>query len=262
MGEAAGALTRTGSLAAEPARAWLLAGESGQGMFAYSAAIGELMANSVMSAGVNVGVAGWAIVTADLKGPVHILAHVVFWGSLVYASAIVGTILSRVRALGVCARLLGRLPFAGRWLRLDPAKVREIEQAIDAVFAHRPSMVVRVLLLEGLAQAFLLCEVYWAIRSMGVPISPASAAFVEVTTRPVSIVEVVGATEMGYAAVFSWAGMPAAVGFTLSLVKTVRSLTAGGIGLVLAAGLNRSGLAAARIRRPAGDPLDLGASAD
>src|SRR5262249_41698423 len=40
FGEAAGALTRTGALTAEPARAWLLADRGGQGMTGYSAAIG------------------------------------------------------------------------------------------------------------------------------------------------------------------------------------------------------------------------------
>src|SRR5262249_13072880 len=45
IGEAAGALTRTGSVAAEPARAWLLANRGGHGVHGYAAAVGELMAN-------------------------------------------------------------------------------------------------------------------------------------------------------------------------------------------------------------------------
>src|SRR5262245_9455510 len=36
FGEAAGALTRTGALTAEPARAWLLANRGGQGLVGYS----------------------------------------------------------------------------------------------------------------------------------------------------------------------------------------------------------------------------------
>src|SRR5262245_26610904 len=51
-GEAAGALTRTGALTAEAARAWLLANRGGQGVSGYSAAVGELVANSVASAAV------------------------------------------------------------------------------------------------------------------------------------------------------------------------------------------------------------------
>src|SRR5262249_29608175 len=50
LGEAAGAVTRTGSVAAEPARAWLLANQGGQGVTGYWAAAGELLANSVASA--------------------------------------------------------------------------------------------------------------------------------------------------------------------------------------------------------------------
>src|SRR5215467_1624701 len=49
FGEAAGALTRTGSFAAEPARAWLLGRVGGQTAPGYSAAAGELMTNGAVS---------------------------------------------------------------------------------------------------------------------------------------------------------------------------------------------------------------------
>src|SRR5262245_31677442 len=111
LGEAAGALTRTGSLAAEPARAWLLGRWGGQALSGYSAAAGELMVNSATSAGVNVAVAGWVLLTVDLKGPVVVLAHVLLWGSLVYLGVVVGVVLSRLRILGACARVASRLPF-------------------------------------------------------------------------------------------------------------------------------------------------------
>src|SRR5262249_655869 len=87
LGEAAGAVTRTGSLAAEPARAYLLANQGGQGALGYSAAAGELLANSAISSTVNIAVAGGVLWTATLKGPVVILAHVLLWPSLVYLSA-------------------------------------------------------------------------------------------------------------------------------------------------------------------------------
>ena len=211
LGEAAGALTRTGPFAAEPARAWLLASRGGQGTPGYSAALTELMVNSGTSAALNVAVAAWALLTADLEGPVVVLAHVLLWGSLVYLGIIVGSVLSRVRILGVCFALTGR-----------------------------PTALARILLLELTAQAVLVCEVYWAIRSMGVAASGRSALFIEVMTRAVTAVQFVGATEVGFAVVFTWLGMPAAVGFTLSLVKTLRSLTAAGIGIGLLPGGDRS----------------------
>jgi hypothetical protein len=68
-------------------------------------------------------------------------------------------------------------------------------------------------------------------------------------TRAVTAVQFVGATEVGFAVVFTWLGMPAAVGFTLSLVKTLRSLTAAGIGIGLLPGGDRSSPALVPIAR-------------
>src|SRR5262249_47088907 len=103
LGEGVGALTRTGSLAAEPTRAWLLANPARQGVAGYSAAAGELMANSATSAAFNVAVAGGLLSTAALHGPVVVLAHVLLWGSLVYLGFLVSIAASRVRLLGICA---------------------------------------------------------------------------------------------------------------------------------------------------------------
>jgi hypothetical protein len=242
LGEAVGALTRTGPFTAEPARAWLLAGRIQQGMSGYSAAVGELMANSGTSAAVNVAVAGWMLLTAELKGPALVLTHLLLWGSLVYVGVIVGTVASRARILGACVRAARTLPVIGRWLRIDSMKLSEVEHAISSALPSRPAALVHILLLEISAQALLVCEVYWAVRSMGVAISVPSALFLEVMTRPVSIVQFVGATEAGYAVVFSWLGIPATVGFTLSLAKTLRSLTAAGLGVGLLTGISRSSL--------------------
>jgi hypothetical protein len=243
LGEAAGALTRTGAFVAEPARAWLLARRGGQGIPGYSAVAGELVANSGTSAAVNVVVAGsLLLLTAGLNGPVVALAHVVLWGSLVYLCVVVGTITSRVRILGASARVATRLPFVGPRLRIDPGKVRELGDAISSALAQRPSVVARVLLLEVTAQAILVCEVYWAIRSMGVTASGTTALVIEVMTRAVTVVQFIGVTEAGFAAVFTWLGLPATVGFTLSLVKTLRSLTAAGIGIAFLPRDKRSSL--------------------
>jgi len=231
LGEGAGALTRTGSLTAEPVRAWLLANRGGQGAPGYSAAAGELMTNSATSAALNVVVAGWALLTADLQGPLLVLAHVILWASLVYVGVVVGILASRVSILGASARVVGKLPLVGRRLRIDPAKVGEMERAVRSALTERPTALAYILLLEISAQAVLVCEMYWAIRSMGVAVSLPSALFFEVMTRALTVVEFVGATEVGFAVVFTWLGMPAAIGFTLSLIKTLRSLTAGGIGV-------------------------------
>jgi hypothetical protein len=93
---------------------------------------------------------------------------------------------------------------------------------------------------------------------MGAPISLSSAIFIEVMTRALTIVEFVGATETGFAVVFTWLGMPAAIGFTLSLVKTLRSVTAAGVMIGLLAGIERLGAVLAAIRTSRHVVLDSG----
>jgi hypothetical protein len=252
LGEAAGALTRTGPFAAEPARAWLLGSRGGQGLPGYAAAVGELIANSGTSAAVNVVVAGWALSSAALTGPVVVVAYVLFWGSLVHALVVVSAVASRVRILGACARLAGLVPVVGRRLRVDPVKVREVEDAISFTLRGRPGALAGIVLLEIAAQALLVCEAYWALRSMGLPVSLRSALLIEVMTRAVNLVQFVGTSEAGFAVVFTWLGMPAAVGFTLSLVQALRSLAAAGIGVSLLTALKWWTCPADRSRRAMG----------
>jgi hypothetical protein len=261
LGEAAGALTRTGALAAEPARAWLLANRGGQAVSGYSAAVGELLANSATSAAVNVAVAGFVLLNVNLEGPIVVLAHSLAWGSLVYLGALVAIVVSRVRLLGVCARGAARLPVVGRWLRVDALKVQAMEETITSVLAERSSSLAALIVLEITAQAILVGEIYWAIRSMGISVSLTSALFIEVMTRVLTIVEFVGATEMGFAIVFTWLGLPAPIGFTLSLIKTLRSVTAAGIGIGLLAVIDQMNAARVPARRQCAPGPDGGLAA-
>jgi hypothetical protein len=253
IGEAAGALTRTGALTAEPARAWLLARSGGgQAVRGYSAAAGELLANTGMSAAVNVVVTGYLLLAGRLEGPVTILAHVLFWASLVLVVALVAVVVSGVRVLGVCARFVGGLPLIGRRLQADPARIAEAQRAISSAFTERPAVLAQIFLFELSAQALLVLEVYWAIRSLGVAISGATALVIEVMTRAFSVIELVGATEMGFAFAFAWLGLPAAIGFTLSLIKTLRSVAAAAVGIPVLTFVSPSGAAlAAPDPRPA-----------
>jgi hypothetical protein len=127
-----------GSLAAEVARGWLLANRRGQGIPGYSAAAGELMANSAISAAVNVAVAGFVLLMADLSGPLVCLAHALLWGSLVYLGFVIGLLIPRAWVLGVIAHAAARLPFVGRQPGMDPVKMRDMERTIRSVLA-KPS---------------------------------------------------------------------------------------------------------------------------
>lgn len=239
LGDAIGAVTRTGMLSAEPVRAWLLAGSAGSGAHAYAAAASELIANSCTSAAVTVAVAGWMLLALELHGSLLVLCHILFWGSLVYICSAVGALAARVYLIGAILGWAGALPFAGRYLRTDPIRVRVTEDAIIHALTGAPSTVAQVVLLECLAQAILVSEVYVALRSMNAAMNVPDALYVEVLTKAANIIQLIGVTEAGYAVVFDWLGLTAALGFTLSLVKVLRSLTAAGLGLVILNQLDR-----------------------
>jgi hypothetical protein len=258
LSQAAGALTRAGGMAAEPARAWLLVGREGQGIPAYAAVIAELAVGSAVSAAVNVIVTGVLLLSDTVSGPLLALTHLLFWGSLVCASVVTAVLTSRFSLLSACSRLARRLPGGGRRLWLATHTVEAMEGAIRAALVGRPAALVRVLALESVGQIILLAEIYWTIASMGANISVRSALVVDVMTRAVNVAPLIGLAEAGYAVLFTWMGMPAAVGFALSLVKTLRSLLAAGITLAALAVASRSTWISASARSAERASLDPG----
>jgi len=251
IGEAVGTLTRTGMFSAEPARAWMLAGQTAAGSHGYAAAAGELIANSCTSASVSVVVTGYLLLAGDVHGPIRVVCHVLLWGSLVYVSAAAWALFARVYLISAIVRGVGALPLIGRRLTIDRARVRDVENAIIHALTDRPAALVRILLLECVAQSILISEIYWTIHSMGIPIDPWTAVKVEVLTKASNIVQVIGVMEAGYSVLFTWLGMTAVVGFTLSLVKLLRSLAAAGLGLAIL-----KGLAALPVRGELAPPAD------
>jgi hypothetical protein len=239
VGEAVGALTRTGPFGAEPLRAWMLAGQGGPGPQAYAAAVSELIANSCTSAAVTVVVAAMAIPAFHLHRPLLVVCHVLLWSSLLYICVVVGVLAARAQLIGAALRGLGRLPILLRRMQIDPERVRATQDAVVHSFVGRPRVLATVMWLECVAQAILVTEIYWTIRSMGVSASPTAALLVEVLTKAANVVQFVGVREAGYAVALDWLGLTAAAGFTLSLVKLLRSLITAGLGLAILKGLDR-----------------------
>src|SRR5262249_52664658 len=130
LGEAVGTLTRTGMFSAEPTRAWMLAGQTGPGTHAYSAAVGELIANSCTWAFVSCLVTGWLLSSGTVHGPIKVVCHVLLWASLVYVVAAAWAISARVYLIGLILRGIGALPLVGPKLRTDRARVRAVEDGV------------------------------------------------------------------------------------------------------------------------------------
>lgn len=232
VGEAVRTLTQTGPFMSEPARAWMLARQGLGGPRAYGAAISEIVANTFTSSLVTLGVVIFALGT-DLAPQVVALCLTLAVVSLVHLTLVVIALMRRAYVISAILRVVRALPLIGRRVRADSTRVRETEDAILTVLRDRPDRSMQVLLLELVAQAILVFELYWTLRSMGSEISLGSALLVEALTKIVNGVHLLGATEGSFALIFEWLGMTAAAGFTLSLVKRVRSLALAALGLAL-----------------------------
>jgi hypothetical protein len=159
----------------------------------------------------------------------------------------IGAIASRAYVVGGLLRRVAGLPLAGRWLTTNPVRVRSMEDAILHALTRRPAVLTEILLLECAAQAVLVAEIFWTIRSMGITMTAGDALLVEVLVKAANLIQFVGVTEAGYAAVFNWLGLTAAVGFTLSVVKLMRSLLTAGAALAVLNRLDRFGLTLAAV---------------
>lgn len=232
-GEVARTMAHGVPFLAEPTRAWVLSRQGVDAAHAYGAAVAEFTANSTTSALVIASVLGVTLTTMNLGSHVSALATILAWSAIVYVTAVTVAIGTRTYLIGAIVRRIGGLPVIGRRLRVDPAAVRRMEDAIFLVLRDRPSALARVLLCELAAQVLLVLELYWAMRSMGLEVSVGRALVVDALTKTAGSVQFMGASEGGFALVFSWLGLTAAAGFTLSLVKRVRSVTVAAVGLGL-----------------------------
>jgi hypothetical protein len=226
----------------------MLARDAIEGAHGLGAAVSEMLANAFVSSAITVAVLGVTLQTADVHGPLSGLLLVLLWPSLGFVVVTGLALARRTYVIGAVARTLGGLPLVGRRLRADPLRMRLMEDAIFDVLRDRPRTLAQILLLELLAQGVLVFQIYWAVSSMGVTISTGGALLSEVLTKVANLVQFLGVAEGGYAVVFSWLGMGAAVGVTLSLVKRVCSLVTAVVGLAVLRHFDRLSRAAARRR--------------
>lgn len=233
LGELAGTLTRMGPLVAEPSRAWIMTGRGLSGTHVYAAAAGEFIFNGCMSSVATIVAilltsSAWAA-----NWPIRILSLVLLCLSVVHVAVVVAALTFRLHAIGGVLRTVKTLPVVGPRLRTDEHQMRQVEDGIFRALVDRSRTLGLVVCLELLAQALLVFEVFWTLRSMGVEVSMRSALLVHALGQGVGLIQFVGVTEAGYAVLFNWLGMAAAVGFASSLVKMLRSLLTSGLGLLL-----------------------------
>jgi hypothetical protein len=197
IGEAVRAVTLTGPLLSEPTRAWLIRKQGVRTSEAMAAAVGEYSANAFVSALLTVVGVIYLFECGPVPKELRLAASILLFASAGYMVAAVAIVKRQIYPRAFRSRS-GRLP--------------------------------ELMILECVAQALLLVETYWALTSMGLVTSFVTASLAEILTK-LANVAFVGVTEGAYAFLFHSLGLTAAAGFTLSLVKRLRSLVLAFVGL-------------------------------
>ena len=230
IGEAVRAVTLTGPLLSEPTRAWLIRKQGVRSSEAVAATIGEYAANTFVSAFLTVAGVIYLFKCLEPPDDLRVAGSVLLCASAGYMVGVVIALSRRARFLRSVATRFARLP--GMQSRTS-ARLESAGQTGDALFLalrDRPGTPLRLLALECVAQTLLLVETYWSLISMGLNTSFLTASLAEILTK-LANVAFVGVAEGAYVFLFHALALPVTAGFTLALVKRLRSLALAVIGL-------------------------------
>jgi hypothetical protein len=243
-GEAVHSLTWTGPFLAEPTRAWLLKRRGLTLQEGFAATITEYLINAfVITAMSIVGLVyliqrfGPPTMVAAVAIGIIVLFSVFLVTAAVAISArfyLIGTIIAGLARIGV---LRGRL-------RPDMPWINRMEDLLLAVLRDRPVRVLAVSMLEIVAQALLVVELFWLLHALDMPVTLFYVFVIEASMKIIGVAFPfiplhVGVAEGGYALIFDVMGLPPVAGFTIAFVRRLRSLLVASVGLALLALLTR-----------------------
>jgi uncharacterized protein (TIRG00374 family) len=230
IGEGVRAVTLTGPFLSEPTRAWLIRRQGVPSSEAVAATVAEYAANSFVAAVLTIAGVLYLLNNLQVPKELRAAAIVLLWGSLGYLTVACVVLLRRTHLVSAIATAMIGLTGLQHRAAGTLAGIRRMEDALLSVLRDRPEVLARIAALEVAAQFLLLFETYWALVSMGVMASFLTATLAEILTK-LANVAFAGVAEGAYALLFHALGLPAAAGFTLSLVKRMRSLAYALIGL-------------------------------
>jgi hypothetical protein len=139
---------------------------------------------------------------------------------------LIGTIIDALARLGI---LRGRLTPDMTW-------INQMEDLLLIVFRDSPARLATVVLLETVAQALLVLELFLLLHALHVSasgwsafVTEASIKFFEFTFLFVPLQ--LGVAEGSYALLFGVMGLPLAAGFAVAFLRRARSLMIATVGL-------------------------------
>jgi lysylphosphatidylglycerol synthase-like protein len=235
--EAVEVLTSTGPFLAEPAKGWWLIRRGLPAADAFAAVAIEYLLYTTVAACLAL-VAFWLLL---VRGVVPtLLQPVIFALAGLAASIVAGVVFAAISGIGLIApavRATGAI--VGRSRSAFAAdRVTQVEQILVSFLHRHPGRLAEVLAVDAASHAFLLSEVWIVLAALGLPFLLVDPLMIEGAVKPIGMVFFfipgqVGASEGVYVALFRAAGLPAAAGLTLVLMRRMRSLLVAGTALLV-----------------------------
>jgi hypothetical protein len=235
-GEAIQFLTSTGPFLAEPSKALLLGRHGLTKTEGFAVTIGEYLAYTFVSAVMLAVAMGYLTAHVGVGLALRNTAIVLLVVSVTFLGVSAVAISNRIYLIGGVMRRLGRMPIVGRRVRLDDQAVRRVEDLLLGILRERPGRFTKILLLETLAHALLVVELWWLLWMSEVASGFDRALLLESASKFTGLAFFfipgqVGASEGVNIVLFRALGLSGAAGLGVALARRVRSVLAAAAGL-------------------------------
>jgi len=235
-GEAVQSLTLTGPVLAEPTKAWLLEKRGLTLKEGFAATITEYLIYMFVTAAMSIAGLLYLVVTFDPSATVRRIAIGMVTLCVIFLLVSVIAIARRYYLIGTIIAALARLGILRGRLTPDMTWINQMEDLLLLVFRDSPTRFVTVALLETVAQAVLVLELFLLLHALHVNalgwsafVIEASIKFFELTFLFVPLQ--LGVAEGSYALLFGVMGLPLAAGFAVAFLRRARSLMIATVGL-------------------------------
>ena len=235
-GEAVQSLTLTGPVLAEPTKAWLLEKRGLTLKEGFAATITEYLIYTFVTAAMSIAGLLYLVVTFDPSATVRRIAIGMVTLCVMFLLVSVTAIARRYYLIGTIIAALARLGILRGRLTPDMTWINQMEDLLLLVFRDSPTRFVTVALLETVAQAVLVLELFLLLHALHINASGWSAFVIEASIKffeftflfvPLQL----GVAEGSYALLFGVMGLPLAAGFAVAFLRRARSLMIATVGL-------------------------------
>ena len=234
--EAVRLVTFAGPFLAESSKVWLLGRHGLETRDGIAAITAEIVSHSLVATIISIAALSFLIAGFDVSQPVRTIVIVLLWVMSVYLVVAVVATWFRIYLIGAGARLLAKLGLL-RFVQNEDA-IRKMEDLLLLVLRERPGRLGGIILFQVAANVFLMLEIFVALHAMGFAIPTYYPFLIEGGLKFISVAfffipTQVGVSEGMYALLLDSLGVTAAAGVSLALIRRLRTLVVGAIGLVL-----------------------------